>query len=302
MFRIICSIFLLWLLNLPAVSQSLTIATYQYADNDRIANITPIAKFLEQRLKVKVQVKSYKSVHLFIEAIQNGEVDIALINTFGYLLLEASSKPYPMLPLITYEVEEGSTDNYKTSLIASLNSPVNSLEDIISHYLSSRLILVSEGSTSGNLVPRLLLSKLGLINVEKQFQSFSYGLNHKKTLEAVVEDKADLAAMGSAEYLKFISDSSNKDKVKLIWESSEIPLGPYLIKKTLDKKMIDKIAKAFLVVDRKDPKAFEAVKDGWTEAKNAVKLIRIDGSYYDDFKTQFGDLKNLEIILKQFTN
>ncbi len=84
--------FVLFLTCLSAKAQTITLATYQYADNDRLANIQPLADFLKEKCHVNVKVKSYPTVHLFIQALQNNEVDIALINTFGYLLLGASPK------------------------------------------------------------------------------------------------------------------------------------------------------------------------------------------------------------------
>ena len=95
-----------------AEAQSLRIATYQYADNNRIANIQPFADQLKRRYAIDATIKSYPTVHAFIEAIRKDEVDIALINTFGYFLLQASGRDYPMQPLLALEVNDTAKDNY----------------------------------------------------------------------------------------------------------------------------------------------------------------------------------------------
>ena len=88
-------------------AQAIRIATYQYADNNRIKNIQPFADHLKSKYGYETSVKSYPTVHAFIDAIQKNEVDIAFINSFGYLLLEASGKQYPMHPVAALEVKSG---------------------------------------------------------------------------------------------------------------------------------------------------------------------------------------------------
>src|SRR5690554_2715822 len=87
-------------------SQKLRIATYQYATNTRVANIQPFAGYLNEEHDMGAVVKSYPSVQELIEGIQNGEVDVALINSFGFMLLESSRIKYPMLPVLALSVPD----------------------------------------------------------------------------------------------------------------------------------------------------------------------------------------------------
>nr|WP_068888337.1 phosphate/phosphite/phosphonate ABC transporter substrate-binding protein [Pedobacter panaciterrae] len=300
---------LLWFGGFNAFSQKkrnqvkvLRLATYQYADNNRIANISPLADFLTEKMGREVEVKSYPSVHAFIEAIQHNEVDIALINTFGYMLLEASKETYPMKPFLALEVAPEAVDNYKTAMVAPAGSLINSIEEVKKYAAQSRLLLVAEGSTSGNLVPRLALTKIDIVDAEKDFKTVAYGKNHKLTIEAVASGNADLAAMGSTEYFKFIADAENKSKIKLVWMSPEIPLGPVLINNALGTKEKDTICKTLLDLHELKPDALLSVKNGWSEAKQAVKYIRIEADYYSPFEQQLGKQADLQMILKQFAN
>ncbi len=173
------------------------LATYQYADNNRIANIQPLAEYLNQKTGIHIEVKSYPSVHVFIEGIQQKEVDIALINTFGYFLLEASSKKYFMKPFAVLKVKDGAEDNYKTAIITTHDSRIKSFSEVKKTARESGLILVSPGSTSGNLVPRLALSSANIRNPEKEFGSLQYGRTHKATLDSVLLGKAEVGAIGA---------------------------------------------------------------------------------------------------------
>jgi phosphate/phosphite/phosphonate ABC transporter binding protein len=282
-----------------ASAQTLTLATYQYADNNRIANILPLALHLKEKLGYKVEAKSYATVHLLIEAIKNNEVDIALINTFGYLLLESSSGEFPMDPVLALQVK-AAADNYKTAIVAAYNSPISSLQAIKNYAAHIRLMLVNIGSTSGNLVPRLALSSVGLPNAESDFKGFSYGKTHKATIDSVAAGKVELAAVGSSEYFSFISSTQNINKIRLIWLSPEIPLGPVLVNKNIPAPLKEALIKEFLQLEVSNPQALLSVKDGWSEAKQAEKFTRIDGNYYMPFKKQLGEGVYLQKILKQF--
>lgn len=295
-FLLLCCLFSIFFTK----AQAIVLATYQYADNNRIANITPLAKHLQAKLGREVKVVSYPTVHLFIEAIQKNEVDIALINTFGYLLLEASPTKYPMQPMLALQVPAAAQDNYKTAIVAPINSPINSLNEIKQHAPSARLMLVNVGSTSGNLVPRLSLANVGLPEAERNFKTVSYGKNHKATIDSIASGYAEIGAVGSSEYFSFISKPENLQKIKLVWLSTEIPLGPVLVNNAMDATVKDSLRQAMLQINTDNAAALLSVKNGWSEARQAEQYISITPAYYSAFKQQLGTTEDLQRILRQF--
>ena len=289
--------------NLALFSQSLRIATYQYADNNRIANIQPLATHLKATYAIEATVKSYPTVHALITAIQNGETDIALINTFGYLLLETSEKKYPMEAVLALQTMENATDNYKTVIVSSSNSGIADLPSLQKLAKRSRLMLVAKGSTSGNLVPRLALSNLGLTNADQNFRSLQYAGNHRAAFESLLDGRADIAAMGHTELEKHVrQDSLGKHKINLLWTSSEIPLGPVLLHSNLDKATRELIIKSFLQLHEENANALESLKAGWSEAKQASHFIRLKTGHYNSFMAGLGKEKDLQRILREFVN
>jgi phosphonate transport system substrate-binding protein len=288
--------------SLMASAQKLVLATYQYADNNRLANIQPLAAHIKNKLGMDVEIKSYPSVHDFIVGIQNNEVDIALINTFGYFLLNASSKKYAMKPVAVLKVKEGALDNYKTAIIALNQLPVDTLTDLPQIAARLKLALVNKGSTSGNLVPRLALSGVGIKNPESAFLALVDGKNHRATIDSLITGKAAIAAIGSSEYFSFIQKEDNRNQVKLLWLSPEIPLGPVLLHTRLSVQVKDALITLLTELDQRNNAALESVKNGWSEAKQAEKYIIIDDQYYAPFRKQLGDKKTMTAILKQFAN
>lgn len=296
----------LGLLIFSAVSvsaQSIRLATYQYADNDRIKNIQPLANHLKSKYGYEVTVKSYPTVHAFIQAIQNNEVDIALINTFGYLLLEASEKTYPMHPVAALDLRADAKDNYKTAIICNPAVHARKLGDLKRKSAKLNLTLVAPGSTSGNLVPRLALAGAGIHDAEKSFATMQYSKTHAAAVDAVLNNRSDVAAMGYTEYEKYLKlDPANKNKMKLLWLSPEIPLGPVLFNSRFGSAVGGELQRAILELHLHENNALESIKAGWSEAKQATHFVQINATHYDGFKKVLGKKKDVTRILKQFAD
>lgn len=289
-------------LSLATSAQSVRIATYQYADNNRVKNIQPFADHLKAEYNLHATVQSYATIHDLINAVQQHEVDVAFINTFGYLLLETSAKSNPMIPGTALQVEKDAVDNYKTAIIVPARSPLYKMDDLSKFAGQSKLMLVARGSTSGNLVPRLAFSNIGLADAEKDFRTVAYAGNHNLAIQSVLNNEADIAAMGYTEYEKMTKDPAVAKKLKLIWLSPEIPLGPVLLHKDLPVSTRSKINEALVSLHQRDMPALESIKAGWSEAKFAVNFIHITDAYYNAFRKTLGNEKDLQRILQQFAN
>ncbi|MBV6441067.1 MAG: putative phosphite transport system-binding protein HtxB [Saprospiraceae bacterium] len=281
---------------------TLHIATYRYAANDRVDNLRPFAAYLGERTGIATSVASYPSPKDLIAAMQAGKVDIGFINTFGYLLLTTQERSV-MTPVAALNVRKGASDNYKTILLSSKASGVTDAGTLKAKAANLSLLLVSEGSTSGNLVPRMYLNSLGLNDPEKQFKKTAYGKTHAQTFQQVAKDEVDVAAFGSSEYAKALAaDSTLLERVNVLWESEEIALGPVLLKKSLPGGLKKKITKELLALHKRRSPALESIKKGWSEAAHSERFIRADDRHYDAFRNLMGDPKALRVLLERFVN
>ncbi len=280
-------------------SKPIRLATYTYSTNNRLANLAPLAQELENMLGKPVETKSYPDVATFIEGIKANEVDIALINTLGYLLLSLNQSN--MLPIATLKVREDASDNYKTAVLTT-HKNINDLRALASRAGQLRMMFVAEGSTSGNLIPRLMLSSIGIKSPESRFKEVKYGGNHTTTLEKLIAGDADLCAIGSNEFFSQIqADSSLLQSCRLLWLSEEIPLGPVLVNNTLPVQEREEITRIILGLHKTNPAALTAIKDGWLEAKQTDKFHQITDDYYDSFRQVNGQKTDLLNILKMYT-
>ncbi|HEY8398955.1 MAG TPA: phosphate/phosphite/phosphonate ABC transporter substrate-binding protein [Flavihumibacter sp.] len=285
-----------------AEAQVLRVATYQYSTNDRIGNLTPLAKHLETQLNMPVTVKSYPTVQAFIEGLQNNEVDLGFINTFGYLLLRTSSTASPMKAAAAWSVPDGSQDVYKSCFVIPKSKKIN-WDDLGANSAELRLALVFAGSTSGNLVPRLMLTSRGIDTPESAFKSVSYAGTHQAAVEWVAGGKADIAAMGQDAFRKTLAASKEmNDQVMELNVSPEIPLGPALLNQNLATGLREKIIKALIELHLNSPDAMEGIRSGWTEARKATHFEQISPDHYEPFLQQFGRPAAVAAILAQFAN
>ncbi|WP_234733302.1 phosphate/phosphite/phosphonate ABC transporter substrate-binding protein [Tellurirhabdus bombi] len=291
--QVLTSFWLILLFHLVPLSSfaqlnKLRLATYTYADNDRLKNIKPLADVLSQQLGIPVETKSYQNVSAFIQGLQAGEVDIALISTFGYLLMTSCGLS-SYTPVAALKTASGSGDNYKSAIIAHASLPINNLADLKEKASNYRMTFVSETSTSGNLIPRSFLYSAGITQPDEQFKEVSYSKTHAAGVAQVLKREADLAAFGSEEYYKAIQQNPQvKDQIKLLWLSEEIPLGPVLLKNSLPTDLQQRITSTFLALHETHNNALVALRSGWSEARQAEKFKPIDDAFYQSYRQHIG--------------
>lgn len=281
------------------VERPLVVATYTYHTNNRIENLSPFSKKLSEKLGRPVKTKSYPDVASFIAGINAGEVDVAFINTFGYLLLALDNKL--TTPIAALKVNDGAQDNYKTVFLSSKSSGLDTITQLSEKANTLKMSFVSEGSTSGNLVPRLFMSAKGISNPEGSFKTVNYSGNHTSAWQDLLSGKTDLTAFGSNEYFTRIKDTpALVEQSRLLWISDEIPLGPVLVKNSLNTEDKSHIKTLLLSLHQTDATVLNSIKEGWSEAKQAGKFISVDDSYYDPFRNFQGSRADLLQILRKF--
>ena len=280
-----------------AVAQPLRMAVYQYADNPRTQNLQLLAAHLQAKLSVPVTVKSYPTVHALIKGMQANEVDIAFISTFGYLLLQAGKTGHPMVPVAAL-VAPYAENNYRTAIVTRKESALSRLEDLQSTGATKRMAFVATGSTSGNLVPRLLLNGAGIRDADLHFKAVTYAGTHAQALQMLLADSADVAAMGSREWE--VLDTTQKKQLQLMHLSPEIPLGPVLLNKAIAFRIRQQITRELLALQQSNKPALEAIKAAWSEARQATHFTVITEDYYQPFLSRLGTTEDVEAILKKF--
>lgn len=287
----------------PAGAQAadtLTVGTYAYAANDRVAAVTPLAQHLGRRLGRPVRVQSFPDPPTLARAVRDGSVDVAVTNTFGYLLLATSPSP-AAFPVATFRIRAGERSNYGSVLVADA-AAADSVPQLRDRAAGLRLALVAPGSTTGSLVPRLFLAAAGLPDAEGSFRQVAYGDTHVGTLALLRSGAADVAALATEEYERQVAAGGEAASAwRVLWRSPDITLGPVAVRSTLPPALRREIARHVVGLEKDDPRAFEALRGGWVEARNADALVAADDATYDEVRRLFGDPATAAALIERFS-
>lgn len=266
-------------------------ATYTYATNNRLDNLRPLTDHLSEITGHTVVAVSYPTVQSLIAAIVNDSVDMAMMNTSGYLVLQRKS-PGIILPLVNLEMNKNAVTNYGGCLVASATSGITSLSQLNNENRKFSLALVSSSSTSGNLVPRLLLNKEGIRSAEKKFKVYYTG-THRQALQEVLTGKANLAGCGCAEIDSARANNEFDGRAIVVAEYNNTPLGPIVYNKKLSKKIVTGISDELVRIHQYRKTIFANFCAGWTEFKMASRFKPVSDADYDAFRKMFTDNKDL---------
>lgn len=196
---------------------------------------------------------SYASV---VEALLGGFVDVAVLGPYTYII--ANSKDPNIEVFATYAKRPGHLQEegpgYKAALVSKKGSKFTSIESL----KGATIGLTDPGSTSGNLVPRVVFTKVIGRPLEDYFSKVVYTGSHELSTVAVHQGKVDAAFVATHRFDNVV----NKGEVKLaeynvLWSSPAIPQDPFVYRESLCDEIKAKIADTFLgLKDQMEAKKF----------------------------------------------
>tara|TARA_B100000575_G_scaffold197249_1_gene159511 strand:- start:452 stop:1096 length:645 start_codon:yes stop_codon:yes gene_type:complete len=142
-------------------------------------------------------------------------------------------------------VRPGEKDaGYYTYFVVKKDSKLKKFTDVRGKILSLNTI----GSTSGDLIPQVELSKINLsIKNKDDFKKVFYAGSHDACLLAVLNSQSDVCGMSSRNFEARLEDGTfKKEDVRIIHKSDRVPPPPLAYSKIIPKKDRDKIKKAVL--------------------------------------------------------
>ncbi len=248
-------------------------------DAKRIStNVKPLVDFLEKETGYYFITAIPASFIAVVEAFGTGKADIASINTFSYLMANAKYGAEARLRI----VREGNQTSYKGQFIARYGSGINSIQDIN----DKKMAYVDPSSTSGYILPKAMLDKMGIKPSETVF-----AMRHDNVVTMVYQGQVDAGATYYAP-----PDSATGDimdarmrvekqfpdvakKVKIIGFTQDIPNDPWVFRKSMKEGMKEKIIDALLkfVKTKEGKKALFDIYD-------ITGLIRTKDSDYDSLR------------------
>jgi len=274
-----------WCLLAPRAAQPapapLVVATYAYGSNSREDNIAPLAHEMGRVLNCPVRVQSYPSVPALLTAIQAGQVDVAFVNTLGYLALQ-DERPGELVALARLRAPAHDDNAYRACLVARRDAGLGSVAATVQQAAALRVVFAGRYSTCGHLVPRLELARLGLENPEVRCRTVSFAASHAAVLGELRAGNAEVGACGLDEFRQLQARGEVND-LQLLWASDPIPLGPVVCRATLPAARQQALRQLLLTVHKRQPTAFVQLCKGWTEALNTTRFVVVKPNEYEAF-------------------
>jgi phosphonate transport system substrate-binding protein len=237
-----------------------------------------LAEHLTQELGIPVTILKTLSYAPVIEAMRAGKVDIA--NSGGSFSYMIAREKAGVEPIVVRGTPEG-PGLYKTMLVTSPKTGLNSLEEVLAKSKDLTLAFVDPASTSGHLVPLSALQNMG-VEVNKDFKQVVFTMNHTNMAMTVLSAKVDVGAMGSSSYDRLIQRGKMKpEDLKVLWQSPIIPQGPVMVRKELPADLKQAIQAAFMSINN-NPNLLKKLAS--LSSKNEVKYYLADDSMWDGLR------------------
>jgi phosphonate transport system substrate-binding protein len=177
-------------------------------------------------------------------------------------------------------------DGYRSFIIVKADSPYQTVADL----KGKSLALVNATSTSGNLIPTVELGRQLNSKLKQHFKSVFYAGSHTAAALAVLQGRADAAAVADVT-LDWAVDKKEFDgkAFRIIWKSSLLPLDPFAWRKDLlSASLREKIAAALLELNG-TPEGQDFLKKTRSE-----RVDRVADKAYDGVRLVMRDHKEWE--------
>lgn len=185
-----------------------------------------------------IKVTDYNAA---VEAMRAGRADIAWYG--GKTYIKASE--IADAEAFAAGVRPGEKNaNYFTYFVVKKDSKIKKFSDIRGKVLSLNTI----GSTSGDLIPQVELTKINLSTANKDhFKNVFYAGSHDACLLAVLNDQSDVCGMSSRNFEARLADSTfEMEQVRIIHKSAPVPPPPLAYSRKIPLEDRKKIKKAVL--------------------------------------------------------
>lgn len=196
---------------------------------------------------------SYASV---VEGLLSKFVDVAVLGPYTYVI--ANSKDPTVEVFATYAKRKGHLQEEGPGYRAALVSKTGTKFTDIKSLKGATIGLTDPGSTSGNLMPRIVFSKVIGMDIDNYFGKVAYTGSHELSSVAVVKGKVDAAFVATHRFDNVVNKGEAKlSDVKVLWQSAPIPQDPFVYRNTLCDDIKKNIRETFLGLTKEgDAKKF----------------------------------------------
>ena len=205
------------------------------------SDYTSLISIVEKLTGFEINTVKVTDYNAAVEAMRAGRADIAWYGGKTYI----KAAEIADAEAFAAGVRPGEKNaNYFAYFIVQTDSQIKNFSDI----KGKTLALNSIGSTSGDLIPQVELSKINLSTTNKKhFKNVFYAGSHDACLLSVLNNKADVCGMSSRNFDARLADNTFKiEQIRIVHRSDPVPPPPLAYSKKISLEDRKKIKKAVL--------------------------------------------------------
>ena len=230
----------------------------------------PLARYLEQRLGVKVEFTPVTDYAAAVEALANQQVDLAWFGGFTFVQAQQRANG-KVIPLVQREEDE----KFRSVFITT-EASIKSLADLKGKTVS----FGSASSTSGHLMPRSFLLAAGL-EPDRDFRRVAFSGAHDATVAAVAAGKVDAGALNISVWDKLVADKKvDPAKVRVFYTTPPYYDYNWTVHADMPAAQREKLAKAFLDLSKATPEGREIL-----DLQRATRFVPTRAENYKGIET-----------------
>lgn len=235
-----------------------------------IASGDKLAEMIEEKTGLVVKAEVGTDYAATREAMGAGKAHIGWLNTFNYVL--ANEKYGVDVGLVT---ERFGSTSYKGQFNVRADSGITKLEDI----KGKVMCWVDPGSTSGYIIPRIMLKANG-IDPDTDFAQTIEAGSHNNSITAVYNGDCDVG-VSYADARSSIEDDfpDVKEVVVVLATTTDIPNDSVSFTKDFPEDMRKQIVDALLEISASDEG-----KEALNKLYSIDALVAAEDSFYDGFR------------------
>ena len=205
----------------------------------------PVTDRLAEMTGKKIQFFMPTSYASVVEGMLSGFVHVGVLGPYTYVI--ANAKDPNIEVFATYAKRPGHLQEegpgYRGVLVTKKGSEFTTIESLKGTVLG----LTDPGSTSGNLMPRVVFADTVGMDLDKYFGKVVYTGSHELSTVAVHQGKVDAAFVATHRFDNVVDKGEVKlDEFNVLWKSDPIPQDPFVYRNTLCDDIKKNIEDTFL--------------------------------------------------------
>ena len=205
------------------------------------SDYTSLISIVEKLTGFEINTVKVTDYNAAVESMRAGRADIAWYGGKTYI----KAAEIANAEAFAAGVRPGEKNaNYFAYFVVKVDSQIKNFSDVKGKTLALNTI----GSTSGDLIPQVELSKISLsITNKEDFKNVFYAGSHDACLLTVLNNKAEVCGMSSRNFEARLADGTFKsEQVRIIHRSEPVPPPPLAYSKRIPLEDREKIKKAVL--------------------------------------------------------